>query len=111
MPNKQAIADHSLTTDLCAVAMTPIQTGSLDAPEKTAEQIARGLTEAQRAAVLALPANGSCADEYSTPPWPNLWMRVELGDLGEMRPGAVFNHGFRLTPLGQAVRAILTGAQ
>jgi hypothetical protein len=34
-------------------------------------------------------------------------MRAELGELGEMRPNAVFNHGFRLTPLGLALKAHL----
>lgn len=73
------------------------------------DEIVRGLSEAQREAILALPANGGCADAYTDPPWPDLWMRVELGDLGEMRPGTVFNHGFRLTALGLAVRAALQG--
>ena len=73
-------------------------------PGPAIAEIAKGLTDAQREAILALPANGSCADAYTNPPWPALWMRAELGELGEMRPGAVFNHGFRLTPLGLAVR-------
>lgn len=70
---------------------------------ETAE-IAAKLTEAQKAALLQMPAGGEYVDEWSTPPWPNLHMRAALGSLGEMRPNTRFNHAFRLTALGRIVR-------
>jgi len=73
------------------------------------EAIAATLSEAQKRAVINLPQNGSYADEYTSPPWPNIHMRAELGPLGRMRPNTRFRHGYALTPLGLAVRAILQG--
>jgi len=65
--------------------------------------IAKGLTAAQRAALIAFPDGNPWLDEYSTPPWPNIHVRAELADFGTMRPNATFNHAFRLTHLGQLV--------
>ncbi|NML93832.1 hypothetical protein [Novosphingobium olei] len=71
------------------------------------QAIAAGLTDAQKRALLATPEENPWLDEYTNPPWPNIHVRADLGDLGTMRPNTRFRHAFRLTPLGIAVRSIL----
>ncbi len=68
------------------------------------DAICARLTKAQREALVNLPHDGSYADEYTSPPWPNIHLRAELSGLGRMRPNTRFRHGFGLTPLGVATR-------
>lgn len=75
----------------------------------TPEEIAAGLNDRQRQLLVSLPKGW--LDEYTAPPWPNIHDRADFSALGEMRPGAVFNHAWRLTPLGLSVRAILEQEQ
>lgn len=73
-------------------------------PMTSIPTIASKLRDSEREALLSLPPLGSYADAFTTPPWPSIHMRAQLGDLGQMRPRAVFNHGFGITPLGEQVR-------
>jgi len=73
------------------------------------ETIAKGLSQAQRKTITDHPDGNPWLDEYTTPEWPNIHTRADLHGLGEMRPNAVFNHAWRLTERGQAVRDYLKG--
>ena len=70
-------------------------------------QIAARLSEAQRDMLMFVPEENPWLNEYSKPEWPRFHMRADLGDLGMMRPNAVFNHAWRLSAKGLAVAQYL----